>query len=336
MSENQIEAISLDEAVARMSGTVEEAKPTEVEEAEEVLADSSDVAETDEVETGDEDETGEIETTDDEPTADDLEDEPEAEAPEVGEDPIVTIKTVNGTEQVAQSEVEAGYMRQQDYTKKTMEVAEDRKAVEAHAAHASQMEQQLKQALEYWAVPTEQEPNWAAASKQGYSPQQIFQGQQEWAERQKKQNEARETHQALQAREQQKQSDATLKTQESELHLLQSKRPELVDPVKLKAFGASLAKDAHTHFGITPEQMGAVQDHQSILILADAVKYRELKAGKAGVAKKVAKAPKKLAPGAKPQKSDSVKAVRQKAEQRLKQSGSMADGLALMQARRQS
>ena len=336
MTENLIQAHSIDDG-ASMLRALREDQPTAVTETEEVLADRSDVAETDEVTADDIDEHGEIDDSQElELTADDLEDDQaEVEVAEVDADPIRTITTVNGTEQVKQSEVDAGYMRQQDYTKKTMEVAEARKSVETQNEQVSQLEQQLKQALEHWAVPVEQEPDWGKASAEGYSPQQIFQAQQEWTNRQTKKNEAIAAHQALQQNEQQKTATANQEGQAKELQALQSARPELVDPVKLKAFGERLAKGAQTHFGITPEQMSAVTDHQSILILEDAVKYRELKAGKAGVAKRVANAPTKLAPGAKPQKSDSAKAGRQKAMKQLQKSGSMADGLALLRARRQ-
>ena len=336
MTENLIQAHSIDDG-ASMLRALREDKPAEVTETEEVLADSSDVAETDEVTADDIDDTGEIEEADElELTADDLEDDPAGvEVEEVDTDPIRTITTVNGTEQLKQSEVDAGYMRQQDYTKKTMEVADARKSVETQTEQVSQLEQQLKQALEHWAVPVEQEPDWGAASKQGYSPQQIFEAQQEWTNRQKKKTEAISAHQALQQNEQLKQTTATQESQAKELQALQSARPELVDPVKLKAFGEKLAKGAQTHFGITAEQMSAVTDHQSILILEDAVKYRELKAGKAAVTKRVAKAPVKLAPGAKPQKADAAKVVRQKAMQRLKKSGSMSDAMEILRLRRQ-
>lgn len=336
MTENLIQAHSIDDG-ASMLRALREDQPAEVTETEEVLADSSDVAETDEVTADDIDDTGDIDDSQElELTADDLEDDQaEVEVAEVEADPIRTITTVNGTEQLKQSEVDAGYMRQQDYTKKTMEVAEARKTVEAQTERVSQQEQQLKQALEHWAVPVEQEPDWGAASQQGYTPQQIFQAQQEWTNRQKKKTEAISAHQALQQNEQLKQTTATQETQAKALQDLKSERPELVDPVKMKAFGERLTKGANTHFGITPEQIGALMDAKSLLILDDAVKYRELKAGKAGVAKRVANAPTKLAPGAKPQKSDSAKAERQKAMKRLQSSGSAADGLALMRLRRQ-
>lgn len=336
MTENLIQAHSIDDG-ASMLRALREDQPAEVTETEEVLADSSDVAETDEVTADDINEPGEIEETDElELTADDLEDDPaEVEVEEVDADPIRTITTVNGTEQLKQSEVEAGYMRQQDYTKKTMEVAEARKTVETQTEQVSQLEQQLKQALEHWAVPVEQEPDWGAASQQGYSPQQIFQAQQEWTNRQKKKDEAISAHQALQQQEQQKTATATQETQAKALRDLQSERPELVDPVKLKAFGERLTKGAATHFDITSEQISGIMDAKSLMILEDAVKYRELKAGKAAVTKRVANAPTKLAPGAKPQKSDSAKAVRQKAMKQLQKSGSAADGLALMRLRRQ-
>ena len=72
----------------------------------------------------------------------------EAEPEEQAEDdPVVTVK-INGQDvDVKLSELKNGYQRQADYTRKTMEVAEQRKTAESEISKARQERQQYMQGL---------------------------------------------------------------------------------------------------------------------------------------------------------------------------------------------
>lgn len=304
MSENPTGTISMDEAVSLM-----------VEEPQEATQDADDVTqevETEEVETEEaeaqEGETDEAEETEAD-EAGEYEDEDTEEADDGDDDPTFEIETVNGKTEVSLSELTSGYLRQSDYTKKTMEVAEQRKSVEAAEAELSQVKQQLTEALEYWAVPVEKEPNWAQVAQER-TPQEVFALQQQWNQRVQRKQQAAEYHQQLQVQQQNE-------LRQAETAKLLEIFPEWQDPTKFRAGAEALVK-AGDNYGFSAEEMAGMVDHRMFKVLEDARKYQELQKAKPKVAKKVAKAPRKLKAGAKPNKTDESKAARQKLMDRMK------------------
>ncbi|MGB1214840.1 MAG: hypothetical protein ACPG4X_15850 [Pikeienuella sp.] len=318
MDENLNEAISVEDAASLMFEEPKAATPED-----------DDV--TDEVETDEESDTEELEA--DESEADDgqtdEEDEGDEEAEEVEEedtdedddDPVFEIDTVNGKQEVSLSDLTAGYMRQSDYTKKTMELAEQRKAFEGQNQEVSQIKQQLSQALEYWAVPMEQEPNWATIAQER-TPQEVFALQQEWGERQKRKEQALQHHQALQAHELQR-------VREKETEKLLNAFPEWRNPEVFDQ-ASQRVREFGGNYGFSADEMASLVDHRMVRVLEDARKYREIQAAKPKLTKKVTKAAKKMKPGSKPDKAEQAKAARQKKLDRLKQSGSVNDAVDLL------
>jgi len=91
---------------------------------------------------------------------------------EAQEQPETYTVKVDGEEfEVTQDELLSGYSRQKAYTKRSMELAEQRKAFEQEAAQVKQMRDVYAQQLEQvqgqlqQAIP-EQEPDWAALAKE--------------------------------------------------------------------------------------------------------------------------------------------------------------------------
>jgi len=248
--------------------------------------------------------------------ADEIEDEGSEE-----DDPVFEIETVNGKQEVTLSDLTEGYMRQSDYTKKTMELAEQRKAFEGENQQLSQIKQQLSEALEYWAVPMDQEPNWAEIAQEK-TPQEVFALQQQWNEREKRAAQAAQHHQALKAQEMEQ-------VRATETEKLMEAFPDWRDPAKFQA-AAKQVMETGGNYGFTADEMAGLVDHRMIKVLVDAQKYRELQTVKPKVTKKVSKAPKKLKPGSKPDKSEMKKAARQKHMDRLKNTGSVDDAVALL------
>lgn len=318
MSENLREAISVDEAADQLF-----AQSQKVEEPEEATLEADDEAEEADTEELDAEEAETDEgKTDDEAESDEEADEVEEEGNGEDEtDHLFEIETVNGKQEVTLSELTQGYMRTADYTKKTMELAEQRKAFEGENQQISQIKQQLSAALEYWAVPVEQEPNWAELAQQ-HTPQEVFALQQQWKERTARKEQATQHHQALRAQE-------IERVRAEETEKLLGVFPEWRDPATFQA-AAQKVVETGGHYGFTTEEMVGIVDHRMFKVLEDARKYRELQTAKPKVAKKVSKAPKKLKPGSKPNKSEAKKAARQKQMDRLKQSGSVHDAVALL------
>ncbi len=316
MSENLSEAISVEEAAEQMfaqSQMTEEPEGANLEAEDEAEEADTEELEAEDTEAGDgeaEDEAEETEETDE------IEDEGSEE-----DDPVFEIETVNGKQEVTLSDLTEGYMRQSDYTKKTMELAEQRKAFEGENQQISHIKQQLSEALEYWAVPMDQEPNWAEIAQEK-TPQEVFALQQQWNEREKRAAQAAQHHQALKAQEAEQ-------VRVAETEKLMEAFPEWRDPAKFQV-AAKQVMETGGNYGFTAEEMAGLVDHRMIKVLVDAQKYRELQTAKPKVTKKVSKAPKKLKPGSKPDKSEMKKAARQKQMDRLKQSGSVDDAVALL------
>jgi hypothetical protein len=80
---------------------------------------------------------------------------------------------------------------------------------------------------------------------------------------------------------------------------LLKKLPELNDEAKKQGFISAIAKTAES-YGFAPEELGSIADHRQLVVLHDAMKYRELMAKKGQVAAKAAKAPPVLKPGTAP------------------------------------
>jgi hypothetical protein len=296
MSENLNEAITLDQAVEQMMDDTPE--ETEIQ------------PEADQVEP----ETDQVEAEDGETEA---EDEPETE-------PSFEVETVDGKKKLTLSQIKDGVMLKADYTRKTMALAEERKAAERAAAEASQIKQQLTEALQVWAVPAEQEPDWQALARTA-TPQEFNMKRVEWETRQRKAMQAREQYRALQE-QQQRETIAT------EYQRLLEVVPEWRDETKFKAAAAKM-QEAGTTYGLSAEEIAGVTDHRLIRILHDAARYQELQKGKAAVTKKVAQAPTTLKPGSKPDQSQGSEAARQKQRARLKKTGDINDALELLFSR---
>jgi hypothetical protein len=318
MDENLNEAISVEDAASLMFEEPEKATPEADDVTDEVETDDESGAEELEADKSEADEGQAEEDAEGDEETDETEDEDTAED---DDDPVFEIETVNGKQEVSLSDLTAGYMRQSDYTKKTMELAEQRKTFEGQAQEVSQIKQQLSEALEYWAVPMEQEPNWAEIAQER-TPQEVFALQQQWTERQKRKEQATQHHQALQAHERQR-------IQAEETEKLFGVFPEWRDPAVFQQ-AAKKVVEVGGNYGFTPEEMAGVVDHRMIRVLEDARKYREIQSVKPKVTKKVAKAAKKMKPGSKPDKAEQAKAARQKQLDRLKETNSVDDAVSLL------
>lgn len=271
----------------------------------------------------------EIEATDADESAED------GEIPDSDEDPAAppTYRVrVDGNElEVPLPELLAGYSRQADYTRKTTELATQRKALEQEAATIrSARDQYATQlgALERALVETmPKEPDWEALRKENPGE---FAAQ--FAEHQQK----REKLAAVRSEQ-----DKVRRQQEAEFHQglaahLQAEAvklveaiPEWKDETKAKAEKGKLVEFAGS-LGWSPEDLDNVHDHRLVLILRDAMRYRESQTkGKQAVQDK-ARTAKVLPPGGRPttttQTGQRVKT--QKARDRLKQTGRVDDAAA--------
>lgn len=298
MTENPDGTLSLDQAVEKMMGLAPEADDETVETAE-VEAPEQGEAEADAVEA--------LAETDDEG-------DPEAE-------PEYEVETTGGKRKVKLSELLESPMFKADYTKKTMAVAEERKAVEVERAEVSSLKEQLSEALQQWAVPVEQEPNWTELA-QKLDPRQYNAARAQWDERKAIAERARNAFQAMQKA----QRDNLIAEEQSRLL---DAVPEWRDPEAFDAAAKEMVEIGKA-YGFDPQELAVATDHRVFLVLRDAAAYRKLKAAKPEVTKKVTPAAVTLKPGAKPTRSEVSSDARQKQLAQFKKTGSIEDAVALL------
>lgn len=324
--------MSLEQAVDLMvqpEETTEAEAPEEVEE-EQPVEDSFEEADEDEdaeVEDVDPDEVEEVDDEeDDENEYEDAEEDDESEDP-VGE--LHTVKVDGEEKQVTLEELKRGYSGQQYVQKGMQQVAEVKKEAE-NAYYALMQERQnlanlVQQVQSGQNLTPPQEPDSAMfdADPIGYMEAKIQYDNQVKAYQQN-------MGQVQQVLQQQTEAEQIARAEyaKQEAQRLVQVIPELADAGKAGKFKENLVRTATDVYGYTPEEIAGISSHRDFLVLRDAMKYREMMAGKETVQNKVKKAKPAIKPGAK-KVSTKTDAVRKQRE-RLKKSGSIDDALALI------
>lgn len=284
------EVLSVDQAAAAyVKAASKEAEPGQSEE--EVLTEGETTdeelpeAEAEEGEEAD----GETEAED---QAEDGEDEPESDQGRFVAD-NAKVRLSDGSV-VTIADLKSGSLRQADYTRKTQEVAEQRKQFETQSSAFQQREAQINQQAELVAelvkaiVPKEPDPSLADPSSPNfdivaYNHQRAQ--HEAWSRRIAQFDQQRQqTMQAKQA----EQSQATQQRAKAEWEALTAKMPELLEEARVKSFGEKLI--AHgKHYGFTEDELKSIvpRDHRFSVMARDAIKWRELQASKPKAQQKV-------------------------------------------------
>lgn len=332
---------SINHAMSRMlepvdDGQSEQTEPQAPEEETNLQEETPEVIDQTEEETTLEDGSSEESTEDEEDVQYEVEGQvDEDDQPELSEEPTYTIK-LDGEEYEANlEELKEGYQRQQDYTRKTQEVSEERKQLqELHErlkqeqAVVLQMSQDLQGRLET-KLKGYSEAELAALAETdpvGYV--------QKMAEKQKVESELVAEQQKAQRLQAQKQAEDTQRMQAhlaEQQALLNSQINGWGDAEKGEAIRAGIAKFAETQ-GYSPNELNNIVNARDMVVLNKARMYDEMIAKQAMIKKK--KTAKKPTPSlkAKEPKSKSMKQSesRDKMRQKLKNSGSVNDAVAAL------
>lgn len=300
------ENLTVNQAAAALLGMMEPDEPTEEvqaqaepEEQEEVQAESESESES-------------------------VEDDDVEEAPEQPKRKY-KVKAAGEEIEVDEDELIKGYQRSKDYTKKSQEVAEQRKAIEAERAKLSQVEQERQayaqrlQAIDQFLSKQLQGENLESLKETdpiGYAVK--------VAERTEKEKQL-----AVIRAEQQRIAQVQQAEQQQKLQVhLQSEAQKLVDVIP--EFGTEKGQDLKRqireyalNIGYSEQDLANLYDHRAVLALYKAMKFEKLQQAKPDAMKRVQEAPKVLKAGTStpPTKSDADK----KAMQRLRESGKVRD-----------
>lgn len=236
----------------------------------------SDDVESAEDDLSDEDEDQDEDEADEDGAEDDEEDDAEdvSEALDAADDALVEIDG----EKIPVAELRDGYLRQQDYTAKTNEVAQQRQQVEARVTEIQESQKQLGAinatmlGFLQQILPEEPSMDLYRTDPVAYQDQKIYRdhilGQMQGVK-----GLIDKTVQEEQGRIEQQYTE----TVQQGAQALVKARPFLKDPAKRKTYFDNLASGAKEHYDIDPEIVLAATDPQVILVLEDALRYRKAK-----------------------------------------------------------
>ena len=248
----------------------------------------------------------------------------EGENSEEQDQPTVFTVKVDGKEvEVTLDELQKGYSRTQDYTRKTQQIAEIRKQVEAEneavRAERAQYAQMLG-ALQAQLQGADAQIDWDRL----YQEDPI-----EWVRQKEVMREKQEKLQAIQfeqqrvaqlaQQEQQQQLQAHLQEQHAKLLEV---IPEWKDPAKAKA-EKQLLVEFGQKTGFTPEELKAIVDHRAVVALRKAALYDQMMTKRKAITPVTNNGPRPAKPGAAGRVSQTTEAVR--AKQRLAKTGRVED-----------
>lgn len=205
-------------------------------------------------------------------------DEDDDEDPDSDAEPTYKVKVQGEEKEVPLSELTSGYMRQQDYTQKTMAVAEDRKAIREQEAELLRLEQEYEENLELVThVLTGGlglDPNWPEI-KARTDPDEYKALREAWMEREDQITGLK----AERARVQQDRAKRMKSLKDArvaeEADKLRAAIPDWIDESVARADLERIGRTA-TLYGISPEEFSNLIDHRIILILRDAERARKM------------------------------------------------------------
>ena len=291
--------------------TVDEREEREAQNDEEVVDEPE--AEAEEVEVEAEAEDSDSEDIDDD-EADEEEETEEVIVEEPSTEPMHRIRVGDEEIDVPLSELTNSYMRQSDYTRKTQQVAEQRKAAEAELANVQAQRKNYADQLEV----LEQSLNQGEPTQE-YWEQLYTEDPLEYT-RQKDLARDRKDALAQVAVEKQRVHEehlAELQTAaQKDLAVQHERMRELIPEWLNEEVAAKEKNDVVTYAqrqGFTPEELQGVSDARAVAMIRKAYLYDELMAKQPAAAKKTKAAPKMIKTNAPKSKKQSSKRQRQKA-----------------------
>lgn len=234
----------------------------------------------------------------DKPEAEEVEAEPNAA--EEGDDAPITIMVDGKPVSLTKAELADHYkngLRQADYTRKTMEAAETRKAADAEIQKAQQERAAYAQNLTKMAAQLEgaiqQQATIEWEKLLESDPVEYLKQQHLYQQRQAALYQNQQQQQALAQQAQAEQAEQFrnhLTTQQQELL---AKLPEWKDETKAKAEREAIK--AHLiERGYTAKEVDGINDHKAVLLAREAMLYRQMMSKAQAAAKKVSNLPTKV------------------------------------------
>ena len=258
-------------------------------------------------------------------------DETDTEQSELDEDteeqeqPQIFSVKVDGKEvEVTLEELQKGYSRTQDYTRKTQQIAEARKQTEAELQAVRAEREQYAQLLGALEAQVQQatQPNidWDTLYRE--DPIEYVRQREVMRENKEKAEAIQSEQQRLAFLSQQEQAQLMQQKLQQEQEALLAAIPDWKDAKKAQAEKALLVEFGQK-IGFTPEELKSVVDHRAVLMLRKAALYDQMMSKRGNIKPVTNNGPRPAKPGAAGRVSSSTESVR--AQQRVAKTGRVDD-----------
>jgi hypothetical protein len=267
------------------------------------------------------DESGVEDAPDEETAEEQSEDDEESE--EQDQPQTFTVKVDGKEVAVTLDELQKGYSRTQDYTRKTQQIAEVRKQVEQETQAVRAEREQYAQLLGALQAQLQtSEPQVDLERLYHEDPIEWVRQKEVLRERQEKAYAIQAEQQRLSQLSQQEQQRAMEAHLEDQKDALLAALPEWRDPKKAKAEKALVLESAKS-VGFTDDDLKSVYDHRLVLLLRKAAMYDQMVSKRQGIKPVVNNGPRTAKPGAAGRVSTTTESTR--AKQRLAKTGRVDD-----------
>jgi hypothetical protein len=255
-----------------------------------------------------------------------------AEQLDVPIEDLLARKVKHGDSETTIQDALKGTLREADYTRKTMEFAEERKAFKQQSEEAATLWQQRFQEVETLTqailslnqgISDADLQRYISRDSPEYDPSKYYELKAIKDQRDQALRQAYGMIQHQREQGQQVQSQKMLEFRTEQQKLLSSKMPEFLESAKEREFMDNAIKYGATK-DLNEQEMkqyfGGAFDHRYVMVLADAMKYWKLEQGKETTSEKVKTVPKFIRPG--PSKEKGRVDVRGKAREQLRKTRS--------------
>ena len=237
---------------------------------------------------------------------------------------VFTVKVDGKEVEVTLDELQKGYSRTQDYTRKTQQIAEVRKQTEAELQAVRAEREQYAQLLSALEAQVQQ------AAQPNIDWDRLYQEDPiEWVRQRELMRENQEKNAAIQSEKQRLSQLSQQEQMQQRQAMLQQEQealiaaiPEWKDPKKAAAEKAMLVQFGQKA-GFSPDELKNVVDHRAVVMLRKAALYDQMMSKRGQIKPVTNNGPKPAKPGAAGRVSNNTEAMR--AQMRLAKTGRVDD-----------
>jgi hypothetical protein len=266
------------------------------------------------------------ESTDEAESESDAEEQPEEEPQKAS----TRIKLSDGSEHTLE-EIEKGFLRQQDYSRKTQELSSNRKMLEEAAQRFVNQDKQVKEFAEFARKVVESyAPKPPDPSKINSDPIGYLQEKEAFERANQTWRQLAESQQSISQRLEASEGSKTQEELAQETKALVERIPSLATPEGWRAFKTEATDIGGKAYGFAPEEIEGIKDHRYVLALKDAIEYRKLQGKKMEAVRAAKDAPSPVRAAARPAPNRSTQQTQKVLTERARKTGSVEDIAALL------